>query len=88
MQTVHGIRIGGEGPLCVCGEWGCDRAMDSKADRRTRVLTWVGVVLVWLAMLALVGLVVLGLVIVSAMDAQQHSGGPMVTPSPYPGPPA
>jgi hypothetical protein len=59
--------------------------MDSKADRRERVLSWVGVVLIWLAVLSCIGGVAFGLAVVSALDAREP-GRPVVTPAPYPGP--
>lgn len=85
MQKVHGIRIGtiSEGPLCICGEWACDKALGLPSRR---LLTWVGAVALYLAGLMLVvGVCVL---LWSMDDTSAAPGLPVVTPAPYPGPPA
>ena len=68
MTKSHGIRISGEGPLCICGKWACDRAIwgEGRHARRGRLdLGWPATILViglvWAAVLALAVLTVRGL---------------------------
>lgn len=36
-RPEHGIRIGGDGPLCICGAWGCALAIGDLRTHGRRV---------------------------------------------------
>ena len=77
-RKVHGVRIGGEGPLCACGEWACDKAINAPSPR---LMTWVAATALYLA-----GLLLIVGVCVALWNIDDTPAAPLVPPLPMPAP--
>lgn len=90
MPLRHGTRIGGQGPLCTCQQWGCDQALGDKPTRRDKAINVVTAIVVYLAVLSTIVAALATAVWLGYLGAQDSASPtrPVVTPAPYGPPPA
>lgn len=55
-QPGHGIRIGAataDGPLCICGQWGCEQLLGNLNRKTGRLINVLQLILLWVMLVTL-----------------------------------